>query len=176
MRHRRSIIVQVAWVMIGIILISTIGVAVMAARLSTSGVRDIAQLEMQDALVQAEALLREYQDGTWTLEELQEHLNPEFLPGEWYVQLMDENGILLAESEGAADWFAEHASEEQSIVVVDSLGQQVVRSIAGINLQNVYTHVVTQDGESLGSIHLGRRTAVMEAKSTSLSQLSLIHI
>lgn len=170
MRRRRSLIVQVAWVMIGIILFSTVGVAVLATRLSTNGVRDIAQLEMQDALAQAETLLREYHAGIWTREELQAQLNPAFRPGEWYVQLIDPDEELLGESEGATEWFAEHARNEQNIVVVESLGQQMVRSIAGIDLQNVYTQVITQDGEPLGSIHLGRRTAVMEAKSALLSQ------
>lgn len=170
MRPGRSIITHLSWLLMIIILLATMSIAIATTRISSRGVTEVAQLELADALAQSEDLLRQYAEGQWTREELQALLNPAFLPGDWYVQLYDAAGELIAQTDGASEWFAENHADGQRIVLLDELGQEVVRGIAGIDVQSSYSHTVTQGDEVVGAVHLGRQMTVVEAKSTLLSQ------
>lgn len=169
MRPRRSIIIQVAWLMIVIIMASTVGVAFLAARISSRGVQEISQIEMQEAVEQAEGMLLAYARGEYTQEQLQEMVNPAFRPGQWYLQLTDPDGRVLAQTDGAEGWFQENAEREQRIILMGEMGQEMMRTIAGIDYQNFITQVVSQDGVTLGSVHLGRQMNLVEDKSALLS-------
>ena len=157
---RKSLITQMAWVMMTVIVVGIMLATVTTGRIFVSAFQRMVVSDMQSILEVGEALLTSYARGTRSAAEVERLLNPEVRVGDWQIVLEDAQGELVAMSSGA-DHFIEEVHRNANMQATVDGAEAFFRQMTGGRLENVFTRTVTVDGRMAGQVTVGRQVAVL---------------